>query len=83
MAFSFQSHLAEGALGYFHPHAFPMSFHSLVIWGRQALQSVKGGGGSVAFLPRTTSTGHHLIGPGLLERGRWRFKPLANLLESS
>ena len=59
VAFSFQSHLTEGALGCFHPHAFPMSFYSLVIWGRQALRSVKGGGRSVAFLPRTTNAGHH------------------------
>ena len=39
-AFSFHSHLAEGALGFFHPRAFPISFYSLAIWGRQALHSV-------------------------------------------
>ena len=39
--FSFQSHLPEGALGCLHPCAFPMSFHNFLIWGSQALHSVK------------------------------------------
>ena len=39
--FSFHSHLPEGALGCFHPWAFPMSLHSFLIWGIQALHSVK------------------------------------------
>ena len=39
--FSFHSHSTAGALGCFYPHAFPMSFESHVICGRQALHSVK------------------------------------------
>ena len=39
--FSFHSHLPEGALGCFHPWAFPISFHIFRIWGFQALHSVK------------------------------------------
>ena len=38
--FSFHNQLPEGALGCFHPWAFPMSFHGLLIWGIQALHSV-------------------------------------------
>ena len=37
---SFHSHLPEGALGCFHSWAFPMSFHSRLICGFQALHSV-------------------------------------------
>ena len=39
--FSFHNQLPEEALGCFHPWAFPMSFHSLLIWGIQTLHSVK------------------------------------------
>ena len=38
--FPFHKQLPEGALECFHPWAFPMSFHSLLIWGIQALHSV-------------------------------------------
>ena len=40
VVFSFHSHQTEGALGCFHPHAFPISLHNLVIWGRRALHPV-------------------------------------------
>ena len=39
--FSFHNHLPEGALGCFHSWAFPISFHSRLICGLQALHSVK------------------------------------------
>ena len=40
VGFSLHSHLPEGAPGYFHPQAFPISFHSCAICGRQAQHSV-------------------------------------------
>ena len=40
VAISLHSHLSEGAFGCSHPHAFPISFHNLVIWGRKAPHSV-------------------------------------------
>ena len=55
VVFSFQSQLTEGDLGCLHPCALPTSFHNLVIWGCQTLHSVRGGGRSVACLPRTTA----------------------------
>ena len=39
--FSFHNHLPEGALGCFHSWTFPISFHSRLICGIQALHSVK------------------------------------------
>ena len=37
----FQSHLPEEAFGCFHPCAFPISFYNFLIWGSQALHSMK------------------------------------------
>ena len=39
--FSFHSHFPEGALRCFHLWAFSISFHNFLIWGIQALHSVK------------------------------------------
>ena len=38
--FSLHSHLAKGALGCFHPCAFPIPPHILLIYGRHALHPV-------------------------------------------
>ena len=57
--FSFHNHLPEGALGCFHSWAFPISFHSRLICGIQALHSVKRWW-RVCLPPHTTSTGSRL-----------------------
>ena len=41
VAFSFQSHLTEGALGCFHPNAFPLSFQNHLICCSQAWHSME------------------------------------------
>ena len=41
VAFSFHKLLAEGALGCFHPHAFPVSFHAFLACGARVRHLVK------------------------------------------